>query len=132
MIAEPHFLVQMDLKHICENEGAKVVTANDHAEALAVTESPGLNSAIIDYSLAERIDGHFSLEVGSTSLASRLIQLEIPFIFCSARNREAASRWSFVNFVEKPFYPEKIIEALAASRGIQIITDPRSLRRPDS
>lgn len=114
LIAEQHPLVQMDLQKICEDAGAKVLVARSQAEALAVAEKAVLTAAVIDYSLAEMADGEFSSENSETSLSERLRELDIPFVFCSARNHGVASHQRDIPFVEKPFQKAEIVDALAS------------------
>jgi CheY-like chemotaxis protein len=115
LIAEQHILVQMDLQKICEDAGARVVTANDRNEALALVEGLGFTAAVIDYSLAEKADGNFSIEDSSVSLGNRLTELGIPYVFCSARKSSAASNRADIEFIEKPFFPHEVIDALASA-----------------
>lgn len=109
LIVEPHSLVLMDIQKIFEDAGAKVLIAVDSDQALTLACHPGLSVAIVDYSLAVS---------NSSAICNRLTQLGVPYIFCSARNQNVVSDRSIIEFIEKPFHPEDLINAVIAALGI--------------
>ena len=113
LIVDPQSLLLMDMQKIFEDEGARVVTANGHDEALTLADSPDLNAAVIDFSLAANNGG---------AICNRLTELGVPFVFCSARNLDTNSLPPNVPFVSKPVYPQSLVDAVAS----MVVADART------
>jgi ActR/RegA family two-component response regulator len=52
LVAEDDLLILLDLEKTFEDAGAEVVSAIGYDRALALADTPGLNVAVIDISLA--------------------------------------------------------------------------------
>jgi DNA-binding response OmpR family regulator len=105
LVAEDDLLILLDLEKTFEDAGAEVVSAIGYDRALALADTPGLNVAVIDISLAAS---------NGWILCLQLTKLGVPFIFYSGRDRNAVSAWPEVPFICKPALPESLMDLVSS------------------
>ena len=108
LVVEDELLLLLDMQKTFEDAGAKVVAAVGYDEALALADTPGLNVAVIDCSLAAS---------NGWTLCSHLTQLGVPFVFCAGRDRDSVSAWSDAPFISKPAHPERLVDLVSSAFG---------------
>jgi DNA-binding response OmpR family regulator len=105
LIVEPEWLIATDLQQMFEDEGARVLVARDRYHALALTETPRLDMAVLDFTLAVE---------GESSVSRRLTELGIPFVICSGFDRQTISLQSNAPIISKPVVQDALVSAVAS------------------
>ncbi|WP_195163419.1 response regulator [Mesorhizobium sp. NBSH29] len=106
LIAEDNFMVAMDLAFECEELGAEVVGPFARVEdALVATQAESPDGAILDVNL---LDGYV------TPLAQKLIELNIPVVFCTGVSlpAELQQRYPAAQVFIKPTASKTLADAL--------------------
>jgi CheY-like chemotaxis protein len=112
MIVEDEPLIALDLAQLVMDAGGVVTgTARLKKEAASLIKSAGFDVALLDVRLP---DGD------SFSVARKLAEKGIPFVFCTGDNVEAAqfSQWPDAPVVAKPHDGAAIISSIARVLGI--------------
>ena len=105
----PDDLQTMDM--ILKNEGYEVVTANDGEEALGQLEKTNIDLILIDI-MMPNLSGLDLLRI----LRKRIHQ-NIPVVLVSIKPEKEVDLSSVNGFVQKPFSPQSLIEAVNKTIG---------------
>jgi DNA-binding response OmpR family regulator len=108
LVIEDELLILLDMQKTFEDAGAEVITAIGYDQALALADSPGLNVAVVDLSLATS---------NGWTLCQRLSELGVPFVFYSGRDQDTVSAWPDVPFICKPALPESLVDLVSSVFG---------------
>jgi DNA-binding response OmpR family regulator len=108
LVIEDELLILLDMQKTFEDAGAEVITAIGCDRALALADTPGLNVAVVDLSLATS---------NGWTLCRRLSELGVPFVFYSGGDRETVSAWPDAPFISKPAAPESLIDLVSSVFG---------------
>jgi CheY-like chemotaxis protein len=108
LVLEDDALVLLGMEICLSEVGHEVVLARSVTDALASLETTSIDVASLDLSM----DGQ-SLEV-----AERLLQNNIPFVFCSGDYPPDQPRFRNVPLVGKPFSETELVAALETAAGV--------------
>jgi DNA-binding response OmpR family regulator len=101
LLVEDEPLISLELKHILEEAGAKVLSANGAKSAHSLIDTFDLSGAVLDWIDAD--------------ICRRLIERSVPFVFYSGHTADTFEAWQHVPVVSKPAFPEDIVTALTAA-----------------
>lgn len=112
LIVEDEILVLMNLEHVVIDAGMEVAGAISAEEAFMALDQQRIDMASLDITLdRERKRDSFSI-------ADRLVEMGIPFIFVSALGRSVIpSRFSHIALLGKPVIARSFVEALQGVCG---------------
>ncbi len=107
LVVEDEFLIAMQLQSIFEEEGAEVLGPyHTLADALKHAEIEDITAASLDLNLGKD---------AATSIAGRLQQRGVPFLFYSVQTGDPAlAQWRHVRLIQKPAASEYLVDAMTA------------------
>lgn len=108
LIVEDEIVILMDLQMTFQAAGARVITASRLDQALELSDTDGLQAAVIDFALGTQDGG---------AVCRHLIALGVPFVFYSGQDRRTLSSWPDAPFISKPAPPNEVVDAVASIIG---------------
>src|SRR5262249_43574350 len=85
LLAEDNPIIAADLQEVLEDEGAMVFPASSVTQALRLTQTPALSTAVIDIKLGTE---------NAEPVCEALSQRQVPFVFYTACSDRSSNRWS--------------------------------------